>query len=325
MSGVGCSTVRFWSRSTSRRNCWCVSASIHTAPNRARMSSIGLGGGITSRSACTFGAYRASCSLASIAASSFTRTLPLRYSAAGTRRCSSGSSNTSVPRRSRASLVVVPSSCAMASRSTPPVLSMLIVSASTAVSASCAKARCTTCRWVKIFAGEADWVASSKFSSAVTSAMFGSSRSNRATACGRLRRVPISRSVWPVSGSMTGIPLSGSMASRYFPVELTVYRLIGPYSRTYASYCTRNCARACVSSGVSPSCCVSRSNMRRSRAPSRSVSSREVSSCCVVGTANGTSRPPAATWKRSSSRLGYCSPSTSMTVPSSKSVRICSI
>jgi hypothetical protein len=56
------------------------------------MSAGEMSAGITARSAATFSVYLSSVSAAAIAAACLIRTLPDRYSAAGTSRCSVGSS-----------------------------------------------------------------------------------------------------------------------------------------------------------------------------------------------------------------------------------------
>jgi hypothetical protein len=56
------------------------------------MSAGEMSAGITARSAATFSVYLSSVSAAAIAAAWLIRTLPDRYSAAGTSRCSVGSS-----------------------------------------------------------------------------------------------------------------------------------------------------------------------------------------------------------------------------------------
>ena len=196
----GCSTASDWSRRISRRNSWWVAASIHAAPRRACTSSIPRSSGTAASSAVTLTASSGRRIAASRAASSFSRTLPDRYSAAGTSRSSVGSSYTSSPSAARASSGSVPSRSAMCARSTRPSASRLTASASSAVSTPSTGVRATSVRCESIVAGTAVCVASSKLSRALISGANGSERRVSITAGRRrpIRGSPVSESRRPV-------------------------------------------------------------------------------------------------------------------------------
>ncbi len=93
---AGVLDARCRSSSSSRRNCWTTSASIHAAPRRASISSAVEVGGQDLASAATLASHRrrpsraASRSAAASAAASLARTLPDRYSGAGISRAGCG-------------------------------------------------------------------------------------------------------------------------------------------------------------------------------------------------------------------------------------------
>ena len=130
---------------------------------------------MTLRSSVTLTSKRGSSAAARSAASSLSRTLPDRYSAAGISAAGfrvvedQGAQLARGPRSA-----VMPSSRAMPSSRTSPQTSRQIASASAGLSAPSRGLRGATTRSVKMAALTAVWPTGSKFSSASTSGAYGS-------------------------------------------------------------------------------------------------------------------------------------------------------